>query len=202
MGCIEKGDYDQMYDMLDGISSSRISREDFIERNRNIYEGIEASDIQVDVTDTRKEGNEQIVSYTFRCNTQAGKMSFENEASFVTEKGRGYCLFWDDSLIFPLLESSDKVRVITETASRGSILDRNGQMLAGEGVASSVGLVPGKMSESPEGDLYTLAALLEMEVKDIQEALRASWVTEESFVPLKDLPRDRTWNPASLRMRN
>lgn len=189
IGCIEKGDYDQMYDMLDGISSSRISREDFIERNRNIYEGIEASDIQVDVTDTRKEGNEQIVSYTFRCNTQAGKMSFENEASFVTEKGRGYCLFWDDSLIFPLLESSDKVRVITETASRGSILDRNGQMLAGEGVASSVGLVPGKMSESPEGDLYTLAALLEMEVKDIQEALRASWVTEESFVPLKDLPR-------------
>ena len=45
MACIEEGDYDQMYDMLDGISSSRISREDFIERNRNIYEGIETSDI-------------------------------------------------------------------------------------------------------------------------------------------------------------
>lgn len=191
MGYIEEGKYDQMYDMLDEISASRISREDFTARNQNIYEGIGASDIKIKVSDTRKEGNEQIVSYTFQCSSQAGEIKFDNEVSFVKEKGRGYCLFWEDSVIFPYLESSDKVRVSTEKAQRGSILDRNNQMLAGKGVASSVGLVPGKMSESPQADLEKLASLLDLEAEDITEALNASWVQEESFVPIKTLPKEQ-----------
>ncbi|MGI6011153.1 MAG: penicillin-binding transpeptidase domain-containing protein [Ruminococcus sp.] len=191
MGYIEEGKYEQMYEMLDEVSASRISKEDFIARNQNIYEGIEASDINVKVSDTRKEGKEQILSYTFQCSTLAGEISFENEVSFVRESGREYRLFWEDSVIFPYLESSDKVRVSTEKAERGSILDRNGEMLAGKGVASSVGLVPGKMSQTPEEDIAKLAELLEMDAGDIEDALNASWVQEESFVPLKTLPKEQ-----------
>ena len=52
---------------------------------------------------------------------------------------------WNDSLIYPHLSAGDKVRVSTTQAERGEILDRNGRVLAGEGAASSVGIVPGKL---------------------------------------------------------
>ena len=48
-------------------------------------------------------------------------------------------------MIFPNLTSTDKVRVSTTQAVRGEILDRNGCVLAGKGIASSVGIVPGKL---------------------------------------------------------
>ncbi len=60
------------------------------------------------------------------------------------EKGK-YKLIWNDSLIFPELDSTDKVKVSTTSAKRWQIIDRNGQLLAGEGVASSIGVVPGNL---------------------------------------------------------
>ena len=48
-------------------------------------------------------------------------------------------------MIFPELSATDKVQVTLEEAKRGNILDRNGRQLAGEGTASSVGIVPGRM---------------------------------------------------------
>lgn len=45
---------------------------------------------------------------------------------------QGYKLVWQDSLIFPDLESDDKISVTTSKAERGEILDRDGKMLAGK----------------------------------------------------------------------
>ena len=53
-------------------------------------------------------------------------------------------------MIFPNLDSTDKVRVSTTQAERGEILDRNGRVLAGKGIASSVGIVPGKLENREE----------------------------------------------------
>ena len=65
-----------------------------------------------------------------------------------TEKAKqGYKLVWQDSLIFPDLESDDKISVTTSKAERGEILDRNGKMLAGKGVATSVSIIPGKLKD-------------------------------------------------------
>lgn len=48
---------------------------------------------------------------------------------------------------FPDLESDDKISVTTSKAERGEILDRDGKMLAGKGVATSVGIIPGKLED-------------------------------------------------------
>ena len=77
--------------------------------------------------------------------------------------------------------------VLTESAQRGKILDRNGKVLAGKGVASSVGLVPEKMEEN---SVKELAALLKIDEESIQTALSASWVSEDSFVPIKTIPKE------------
>ena len=79
----------------------------------------------------------------------------------------GYKLAWDDSLIFPELGSTDKVKISTTQANRGGILDRNGRVLAGKGVASSVGIVPGKLEDRDEA-IQQIAELLEIESEVIE----------------------------------
>ena len=99
-----------------------------------------------------------------------------------------YKLVWKDSIIFPQLESTDKVRIDTVEAERGQILDRNGKVLAGKGVASSVGLVPGKIQDK-ENTIIKLAELLEVDIDVIKNKLSAEWVKDDSFVPIKTIPK-------------
>ncbi|MDD6795513.1 MAG: NTF2-like N-terminal transpeptidase domain-containing protein, partial [Clostridiaceae bacterium] len=46
---INNKDYAAMYNMLTDESKKKITEEDFTKRNKNIYEGISASDIKVDI---------------------------------------------------------------------------------------------------------------------------------------------------------
>ena len=188
---IEKQEYGKMYAMLDHESAANISQDDFITRNQNIYEGINFQDPDVKILGTEKsEEKRMTVNYHMEFESIAGKISFEHQAVFSRDKEKGYLLVWDDSMIFPELTSSDKVRVSTVEAKRGKISDRNGRMLAGQGTASSVGLVPGKMSETAAADIEKLAQLLDTPAQNIQKRLEASWVKEDSFVPIKMIPKN------------
>ncbi|MFR8246797.1 MAG: NTF2-like N-terminal transpeptidase domain-containing protein [Roseburia sp.] len=109
------------------------------------------------------------VTYQTSFDTVAGEISFENEAFFL-EGEDGYKLVWDNSLIFPNLASTDKVRVSTTQANRGEILDRNGRVLAGKGTASSVGIVPGKL-ENREEAIAKIAELLETTPEVIEKEI-------------------------------
>ena len=91
-----------------------------------------------------------------------------------------------DSLIYPELLKTDKIRVSVTQAKRGEILDRNGRVLAGKGTASSVGIVPGKL-ENQEDSLKQIAELLGMKPEEIEKKLSAKWVKDDSFVPIKTL---------------
>ena len=201
MECVEKKDYNRMYSMLSSESKEKISQEDFCTRNGNIYEGIEVSDLKIQVRSTKKEGEKVYVFYTAVMNTLAGSLSFNEVASFIREGGKGYLLEWKDSLIFPQLEAEDKVRVREIPAQRGNIYDRNKVLLAGQGTASSVGLIPGKMSKKPEQDIKKLASLLEIDVDTVKKKLEAKWVKEDSFVPIKTIERVNGWETMSEKYR-
>lgn len=185
MACIPEKAYDQMYEMLDQNQSGNISREDFVTRNSAIYEGVEAENFKVEILEYEKERS--IVTYETSFDTAAGPVSFENEAYF-TKGEEGYRLAWGDYLIFPDLEAGDRVRVSTTQAGRGEILDRNGRVLAGKGTASSVGIVPGKLADR-EAAIQALSGLLELEPEAIEKKLSAKWVKEDSFVPIKTIPK-------------
>ena len=185
MAHISNREYEQMYEMIDAGISGNISQEDFVKRNSAIYEGIDVDNMKVHITSYDKEQKE--ICYETSMDTVAGKVTFENKASFILEKGK-YKLIWNDSLIFPELDSTDKVKVSTTSAKRGQIIDRNGHMLAGEGVASSIGVVPGKL-ENKNDAISQLAELLEMKTEDIEKKLAAKWVKDDSFVPLKTVPK-------------
>ena len=185
MSYISNQKYEQMYEMIDVGASGNICQEDFVKRNSAIYEGIGVDNIKIHITSYDKEQKE--ICYETSMDTVAGNVTFENNVSFIQEKGT-YKLVWSDSLIFPELDSTDKVKVSVTNAERGQILDRNGRVLAGKGVASSVGVVPGKL-ENRDDAISQLADLLEMKVEDIERKLSAKWVKEDSFVPLKTIPK-------------
>ena len=185
MNHIPAQEYEQMYKMLHIEASGNVSQEDFIKRNSAIYEGIEIQNMAVEIIAYDEE--QLTVTYQTSFNTVAGEISFENEAFFL-EGEDGYKLVWDNSLIFPNLASTDKVRVLTTQANRGEILDRNGRVLAGKGTASSVGIVPGKL-ENREEAIAKIAELLETTPEVIEKKLSAQWVKDDSFVPIKTIPR-------------
>lgn len=185
MNHIPAQEYEQMYAMLHIEASGNVSQEDFIKRNSAIYEGIEIQNMAVEIIAYDEE--QLTVTYQTSFDTVAGEINFENEAVFL-EGEDGYKLVWDNSLIFPNLASTDKVRVSTTQANRGEILDRNGRVLAGKGTASSVGIVPGKL-ENREEAIAKIAELLETTPEVIEKKLSAQWVKDDSFVPIKTIPR-------------
>ena len=185
MNHIPAQEYEQMYAMLHIEASGNVSQEDFIKRNSAIYEGIEIQNMAVEIIAYDEE--QLTVTYQTSFDTVAGEINFENEAFFL-EGEDGYKLVWDNSLIFPKLASTDKVRVSTTQANRGEILDRNGRVLAGKGTASSVGIVPGKL-ENREEAIAKIAELLETTSEVIEKKLSAQWVKDDSFVPIKTIPR-------------
>ena len=185
MSHIPEQEYEEMYAILNIEASRNISQDDFVKRNSAIYEGIEVDNMEIEVTAYDEE--RKAVTYQTSFDTVAGNISFENEAIFL--KGEdGYKLAWDDSLIFPELGSTDKVKISTTQANRGGILDRNGRVLAGKGVASSVGIVPGKLEDRDEA-IQQIAELLEIESEVIEKKLSAKWVKEDSFVSIKTIPK-------------
>lgn len=185
MNHIQKQEYEEMYTMLNLSASGNISQEDFVKRNSAIYEGIEVQNMIIEIIAYDEE--EKTVKYQTSFDTVAGNISFENEAFFLEGEG-GYQLAWSDSMIFPNLRSSDKVKVSTTQAERGNILDRNGRVLAGAGIASSVGIVPGNLKDR-ESAIQQIAELLEIEPETIEKKLSAKWVKDDSFVPIKTIPR-------------
>lgn len=185
-GYLEEGSYDKMYDLLDEASRNTYDEDEFVTRNQNIYEGVEAENIKLDISEHQEKN--QPVSYKVTMDTIAGEINFDNDAFFEREEGK-WRIQWQDSMIFPNLRATDKVRVITVEAERGNIYDRNGELLAGKGTVASVGLVPGKMAVQPQDELEKLAELLETTPDSISGKLSASWVKEDSFVPVKNM----TW---------
>ncbi|MBS4979605.1 MAG: penicillin-binding transpeptidase domain-containing protein [Clostridiales bacterium] len=187
MECISQKKYEKMYDMVNKEASGDISKEDFVKRNSAIYEGIEADNLKINVLEYDKK--EKSVTYHTSFETPAGIIDFDNEASFMKGK-KGYEIIWADSLIFPQLKPEDKVRINFDEAERGRILDRNGNVLAGKGTASSVGIVPEKL-ENTEQTVEKIAGLLETDPAEIEKKLREKWVKEDSFVPIKTIPKVR-----------
>ena len=171
---IEEKDYQGMYDLLSSQSQKEYDQNTFIERNQKIYEGIEAKNIKVE--NIQEDGD--VLSYKVTMDSLAGTIEYTYTTTFQDNK-----INWVDAMIYPTLQSSYKVRIKEQKAVRGEIVDCHGVVLAGQGEAYQVGLVKGKLNQ--EQDYDEIASLLSITKESIQKSMSASWVKDDSFVPLK-----------------
>lgn len=165
-------DYEGMYTLLSESTNSRVDKDTYIARNKNIYEGIEAANIAISdlAVNIDKKNSSYTVTYTMSFDTLAGELSYPFTMTFDRQDDNKYYINWYSNLIFPDLEESYKVRVYSTTGSRGDILDRNGEVLAttnedgvreypyGEIVAHLVGYIRGISAEelqAHKGEGYT-----------------------------------------------
>ena len=136
--------YEEMYEMISKESQNKISKEDFIKRNKNIYEGIDAVNIKIEIKNIKKDSNKYVINYNEDMAVSAGKINFTNVVNLIKEKDVEK-IEWSSKLIFPDWDEKSKVRVSSIKSKRGDILDRNETALATMGEISIVGIVPRKI---------------------------------------------------------
>lgn len=183
VGLINEKDYEKMYEKT---ISMNMSKEDFITRNKNIYEGIDCADIKIEIQNLEKKDGKYEIQYAQQMYTSAGEINFINTA-YIEKENKEYKVKWSSQMIFPQLGSTDKVRVSNLKAKRGDILDRNGNKLAQDGYIASVGIVPGKLGDNKEENISKISELTGVSTEYINKQLDASYVKEDTFVPVKKI---------------
>lgn len=188
---LNEQDYQSAYGYLSEKSKSTYDENTFVKRNANIYSGIGASNITIEIIDSKEntEGD-MVVSYKQGMDTLAGTITFENEAEIIDEEG--FKIVWNSTIIHPELEDIDHIQITSEEGKRGTIYDRTGKVLAEDGTAMQVGVVPGQLGEQKEATLQALAKKLDIEVSAIETAMSAAWVEDDLFVPVKTVANDDT----------
>ena len=183
---INEQDYEAAYERLSDSSKNKIAKEMYMDKNESIYSGIDMKDLSTEIKNVESINDGKRITYNQKMNTSAGEISFENSVTLVKEDKK-YKLNWSNSVIFPELGDNDKVRVKTLEAERGNIYDRNNVLLAGKDNISSIGLVPGKMSENRDEDIQKLSNILNVSVESINNKLGMSYVKDDTFVPIKNV---------------
>lgn len=186
---INAKDYNAMYEKISSSSKNKISEEDFINRNKKIYEGIDSYNIEISINNIQKNKNEVKITYNEKVPTSSGVISFSNTSSLVKD-GKTYKLNWTSKTIFPELEENYKVRVSSIEAARGEILDRQGNYLAQNGQITTIGIVPGKLGENKEEGIKKLSELTGVSIEYINTELSRSYVKDDTFVPIKKISKD------------
>ena len=193
ISCINEQKYEEMYNMISNDTTQTISKEDFITRNKNIYEGIDMADLKIQINNVVVEDKNNVkIYYTETMETSAGNIKFDNSVKLVKDKEKKHCIVWCHNLILPGLNSTDKVKVKTIKAERGEIYDQNGKLLAGKGQISSIGIVPGKLGENKQENIEKIAELLGTTSEAINKSLSASWVKNDTFVPIKKVEKSES----------
>lgn len=171
--CLKNKDYEGMYTLLSDSTKARVDKDTYIARNKNIYEGIEA--VNIEINDLVYDKENRSIDYDMSFDTLAGEINLSNTVTFDRQDDNKYYLNWYSSLIFPSLDEEEKVRVYSTSGLRGDILDRNGKVLAtnrddgkreypyGEAAAHLVGYIRGISKEELEahkGEGYTESSLI------------------------------------------
>lgn len=197
-----KKDYKTMYSILSKSSKKSISEKDFIARYQNIYNGIELTKIAItpDYPKSYKKDSNGNVSIPFKVtmDTVAGKITFDDTASFKKDDSKNWCLNWTSQMIHPDLKNGYKIRVDETPAKRGEIKGSNGQYLAENGYIETVGIVPQKLGADAENSKKQIASILNIDVNAINQKLSASYVQPDMFISVGKLSMDDTDKISSL----
>lgn len=196
IAALEKQDYTAMSQEVSEESLTAIdyTKESMAERYEVVYGGVGAAELKVsDLTVTQEEGADQYtVSYTVNMETALGELDAKSYETTLSKAEDTYQVDWTTQLIFPDMEPTDKISIITTAGERGDILDKDGSPLATKGTSWQAGLQPSALGEGDQKttNLEKIAETYEIKVEELEQLLEQGWVTPDSFVPFKIMAQD------------
>lgn len=197
----KKNEFAEMYKMLDDVTTDTYSTEDFVDRYEKVYKDLDISNVHINYSPLTDETLEQIqeekavtVPLEIEMDSIAGAIQFTSEIGLLfaehesDEGDPDWLVEWTPDLIFPNLADGGKIKFETEAPKRGEILDRNLMPLAINDIAYEIGVVPNRF-QNKAVEIEQLANHLQISVSRIEEALNASWVQDDYFVPLRTISK-------------
>lgn len=157
-------------------------------RNQAVFDRVGASDIKITNVKTKKYDSKTYeLTFTANMNTKIGKLSAQHYEAPIVKVGDNWRIQWSPRLLFPSMDGKDTVQIDLIAATRGQIYDRNNQLLAKNGDVTQAGLVPGKLGTGADrtANLEKIAAAWNVKVTSLETLLKQSWVTDDTFVPVK-----------------
>ena len=187
---LSKQEFDQLPKVIDesSLKKNGYDNDQFVQKYQTIFTGIGAQGIKSkDVSVNKEKEGVYTLTYRLEMTTPLGKLEKLSYQTTIKKNQNDFKVAWAPNLIFPGMTGKDKIAVSVDSAARGEILDRNEEGLAVNQGFDQVGLVPGKLGEgqTKTDNIKAFSDQFGMSVEEIDQLLKQSWVTEDSFVPMK-----------------
>ncbi|HLZ08122.1 MAG TPA: penicillin-binding protein 2, partial [Chloroflexota bacterium] len=185
----QAGQYSDMYGLLSTAAKASITETRFVARYTNIADGIGQTSVAAIASPelaAAPSGNPATVNVPMHVTYKLsvlGDVEEDNLLPLVLENG-AWKIAWTPALIFRDLSPTRTVRYDPVPGHRGSIFDRNGNVLAQDGIVLVVGIVPGEIKDEPTM-LKTLSDFLKIPADSIKKAYAGT--PPDWFVPIKDI---------------
>jgi cell division protein FtsI/penicillin-binding protein 2 len=185
--------YTQLGDQVTSKSLKDLgfTKKEMEEKYETIFNGLGVKNIKVSNLNVTPGENSHSYQLTYDLNMQTslGKLKTQNYKSTISKEDDAWKVDWLPALIFPGMVKDDKVRLLTDEAKRGDIVDRNQKKLATIGNFNEAGIVPEKLGEGDEKtkNIMAISQKLDVLAEDINHALEQKWVQADSFVPIKTI---------------
>lgn len=164
------------------------TKKSLIARNTAVFNRVGASDIKISHLKVGKvQGTYATLSFTATMQTKIGQLKAQHYETTINQSGDNWKVHWTTAMLFPQMSGDDTVQLTTTAATRGQIYDRNHQLLAKNGTVIQAGLIPGQLGtgSTRTTNLQKIATAWDVKVTSLETLLKQSWVTDDTFVPVK-----------------
>jgi penicillin-binding protein 2 len=193
----QKAEYQTMWGLLTEASQQRVGAEGFVDRLPRIAQEMGQTSLEVKVGAASRplvngspDPNHATIALDVTFHTaRVGDVRRTTTLALVYagEKDKGvWKIDWSPTDILPSLTQGRLVRMTRINTTRGRILASDGSELATFTDAGVVGVIPGQV-RSQSGLVASLAPALGVTPESINAKLAQSWVTVDTFVPIRTL---------------
>ncbi|MEA2582575.1 MAG: penicillin-binding protein 2 [Thermomicrobiales bacterium] len=170
------------YDKVSAAERRRLAHDYIVARYEGIRDVAGLTAVKVTVTG-QPNLDTQVPIHVEMESSKVGSYAEDNVVQ-LRKEGDVWKVAWTPSLIFKDL-GDGCIDYEVDGVKRGSILDRNGELLAYDATVNIVGVIPGEL-ENEAATIKELAKLLEMSVQDVKDKYADG--QPEWFMAIKNYP--------------
>jgi len=179
-------DYQEMYKLLSGESKGIISEEEFSELYQTITGELALKEVNYSVFNSTVNPDSAQVEYEIEMVSSIVGTIRRQIAMNLVKESNLWLIDWDQTLILPELSDGNVVDMEYDIPERANIYDLNGNPLATQTEATSIGIFPDFIDLDEE---YGIIVLLSR-VTGIQASLIEGWVREAlpgAYLPIGEV---------------